>query len=54
MTFYITPGAAAGLTLCSAAVMAGSDPQKIGQLPDTTGMKNEIVFQRAQAPENTR
>ncbi|MDO8506532.1 MAG: DegT/DnrJ/EryC1/StrS family aminotransferase, partial [Candidatus Limnocylindria bacterium] len=45
---YITPGAAAGLTLCSAAVMAGTDPQKMGQLPDTTGMKNEIVFQRAQ------
>lgn len=45
---YITPGAAAGLTLCSAAVMAGADPQKMGQLPDTTGLKNEIVFQRAQ------
>ncbi|MBI4218814.1 MAG: hypothetical protein HY682_01635 [Chloroflexi bacterium] len=28
--------------------MAGADPQKMGQLPDTTGLKNEIVFQRAQ------
>jgi L-seryl-tRNA(Ser) seleniumtransferase len=45
---YITPGAAAGLILSSAAVMAGTDRQKMGQLPDTTGMKNEIVFQRAQ------
>ena len=27
---------------------AGDDPDRIGQLPDTTGMKNEVLFQKAQ------
>lgn len=45
---FVTSGAAAGLILSTAAVMAGKDPQKMGQLPDTTGMKHEVVFQRAQ------
>jgi seryl-tRNA(Sec) selenium transferase len=31
--------------LTTAACMAGTDPDKIAQLPDTTGMKNEIVIQ---------
>ena len=39
---YVTSGCAAALTLSTAACMAGTDPEKIGRLLDTTGMKNEI------------
>jgi L-seryl-tRNA(Ser) seleniumtransferase len=42
---YVTPGAAAALALGAAACLAGSDPDKIGRLPDTTGMKNGILIQ---------
>ena len=42
---YITSGAGSALTLATAAVMAGEDDEKIQQLPDTTGMKNEILIQ---------
>ena len=45
---YIASGAAAALALSTAACMAGDDPEKIGRLPDTTGMKNEVIIQRAQ------
>ena len=44
----VTPGCAAALALSSAACMTGSDPEKIQQLPDTTGMKDEIVIQKSQ------
>ncbi len=44
----VTAGASAGMLLQAAAVMAGSDHDRIKQLPDTTGMKNEIVIHRAQ------
>ncbi len=43
----VTAGSAAGMVLEAAACMAGSDPAKAWQLPDTTGMKNEIVIHRA-------
>ena len=43
----VTAGAAAGLVLQSAACMTGDDPSKIASLPNTEGMKNEIVIQRA-------
>jgi len=43
---FITPGAFAALTLSAAACMAGRDPEKMRRLPDTTGMKNEIIIQR--------
>ncbi|MDP6548496.1 MAG: hypothetical protein QF659_00285 [Dehalococcoidia bacterium] len=43
---YITSGAGSALTLATAAFMAGDDDAKIEQLPDTTGMKNEILIQR--------
>ena len=36
---YVTSSAACGLVLTTAACMAGTDPAKIAQLPDTTGMK---------------
>ena len=45
---YITTGAAGGLLLATAACVAGTDPRKIVRLPDTTGMKNEVVIQRKQ------
>ncbi|MBV8715747.1 MAG: hypothetical protein JOZ65_11840 [Chloroflexi bacterium] len=42
---YVTPGAAAALALGTAACMAGADPEKIQQLPDTTGMPNTVLIQ---------
>ncbi|MDA1278974.1 MAG: hypothetical protein O3B95_02895 [Chloroflexi bacterium] len=45
---YITSGAGSALTLATAAFMAGTDNAKIEQLPDTTGMPNEILIQKRQ------
>ena len=45
---FITTGAAGGLMLASAALLAGTDPAKIRQLPDTSGMKNEVVVCKCQ------
>ena len=42
----VTSGAAASLALAAAACMTGKDLAKIARLPDTTGMKNEIIVQR--------
>lgn len=42
---YITSGGAAAQALSIAACMAGVDPEKIARLPDTTGMKDEVVIQ---------
>ena len=44
---YVTSGAAAALALGTAACMTGTDPVKINQLPDSRGMKNKVVIQRA-------
>ena len=44
---FVTAGASAGLILQAAACIAGPDPAKITRLPDTRGMRNEIVIQRA-------
>jgi len=44
---WITSGAFNALVLSAAACIAGRDPEKIRRLPDTTGMKNEIILQRA-------
>lgn len=43
---YVTSGGAAAQALSIAACMAGTDPDKIARLPDTTGMKNEVVIQK--------
>jgi uncharacterized pyridoxal phosphate-dependent enzyme len=40
----ITSGSAGAMAAATAACIAGSDPAKIWQLPDTTGMKHEIVM----------
>jgi len=45
---YVTSGAGSALTLATAAFMAGDDDDKLQQLPDTTGMKNEILIQKRQ------
>jgi len=42
----VTSGAAASLAVAAAGCMTGTDPAKVNQLPDTTGMKNEIIVQR--------
>lgn len=42
----ITAGAAAGLTLSTAACIAGSEQESIRLLPNTEGMKNEFIIMR--------
>ena len=42
---FITACASSGITLAVAGCMTGADPGRIEQLPDTTGMKNEVVIQ---------
>jgi L-seryl-tRNA(Ser) seleniumtransferase len=44
---YVSNGAAAGVALATAAVVAGSDPKAIQQLPDTTGLKNEVIIHKS-------
>jgi L-seryl-tRNA(Ser) seleniumtransferase len=40
----VTSGAAGAMASATAACIAGSDPAKIWQLPDTTGLKHEVVM----------
>ena len=42
----VTAGAAAGMVMGTAACMTGTDLSKIVQLPDTTGMRNEVILQK--------
>ena len=43
----VTAGAASALTLGTAGVLTGVDRQKVDQIPDLSGMKNEVVIQKA-------
>jgi L-seryl-tRNA(Ser) seleniumtransferase len=43
----ITSGAAAGLTLSTAACITGTNPAKIRQLPVMQGLKNEVLIQKS-------
>ena len=43
----VTPGCSAALVLSAAAAMAGNSGKNWEQLPDTTGMKNELLLPRA-------
>ena len=43
----VTSGAASALTLGTAAVLTGTDRQKIADLPDLAGMKSEVIIQKA-------
>jgi L-seryl-tRNA(Ser) seleniumtransferase len=40
----VTAGAASALTMGTAACVAGKDRDKIARLPDTAGMKNEVII----------
>src|SRR5215472_3209075 len=40
----ITSGAAAAMAVATAACIAGADDRYIWQLPDTTGLKNEVIM----------
>jgi L-seryl-tRNA(Ser) seleniumtransferase len=40
----VTSGAAAAMATAVAACIAGTDPEKIWQLPDTTGLKDQVVM----------
>src|SRR5260221_11889541 len=40
----ITSGAAGSMAASAAACMAGTDPAKIWQLPDTTGMRTQFMM----------
>lgn len=40
---FVTSGAAAGMTIATAACIAGTNQAEIERLPDTEGMKNEVV-----------
>lgn len=44
---YVTAGSAAAMALAAAACIAGSDPARIRQLPNSDGMPNEIIIHRA-------
>jgi len=43
---YVVSGAAAGLSLGAAACVAGMDMAAMERLPDTSGLKDEVVVQR--------
>ncbi len=43
---FVTSGCFAALVLGAAGIMTGGDPEKVAQLPDTTGMKNEFLLQK--------
>jgi len=45
---YVASGASACLLLGTAACIAGLDPGRMARLPDTRGMKNEVVMVRSQ------
>jgi D-glucosaminate-6-phosphate ammonia-lyase len=44
---FVTPGVFAALSMAAAACMAGTDRDKMSRLPDTSGMRNEFIVQRA-------
>ena len=50
----VTSGAAAGLTLQAAAVIAGDDPDRIALLPEASDDQNEIVIKRSHHSEFTQ
>ena len=44
----VTAGASAGLLLGTAACVTGLDPAKMNRLPDTAGLRNQVVMVRSQ------
>ncbi len=47
----VTCGCASALTLGTAACVTGCDEEKMSRLPDTRGMKNEVVLQKSHRVE---
>lgn len=45
---YVTSGAAAGLLLATAATIAGLDAAAMDRLPNTRGLKNQVIVARSQ------
>ena len=45
---YIASGASACLLLATAACIAGLDPGRMARLPDTRGLRNEVIMVRSQ------
>lgn len=45
---YVASGASACLLLATAACIAGLNPGRMARLPDTRGMKNEVIMIRSQ------
>lgn len=45
---YVASGAAACLTLATAACVTGLEPGRMARLPNATGLKNEVVVVRSQ------
>ncbi len=43
----VTAGAASAITLGTAGILTGGDPQKADQLPDLSGMKSEVIIQKS-------
>ena len=42
----LTSGMSSGLVMSTAACMCGQDQENISRIPDTSGMKNEVLIQR--------
>src|SRR5262250_1560108 len=42
----ITGGAASSITVATAACIARGNPDRLARLPDTAGMKNEVIQQK--------
>lgn len=42
----VTPNTSAAICLAIAAIMTGDNMSKVHQIPDTTGMKNEVIIQK--------
>jgi L-seryl-tRNA(Ser) seleniumtransferase len=43
----VTAGAASALTLGTAGLLTGTDKAKVNQIPDLTGLKNEVIIQKS-------
>jgi seryl-tRNA(Sec) selenium transferase len=46
----VTSGSAGAMSSAVAGCMAGTDPKRIYQLPDATGMKNEVIIMGGRSP----
>jgi L-seryl-tRNA(Ser) seleniumtransferase len=44
----VTAGSADAILLATAGILTGTDPGKIRRLPDTTGMKNQVITHKCQ------